>query len=604
MKQGDLVTLTIRDVGMNGEGIAGHEDGTVFVPFALPGEVVEARITYVRRGLAYADLVRVCTPSPHRVEPPCRRYMRCGGCDLMHADYAYQLQCKTRLVGTTLSKAGVLCEVEDCVPSPKPLGYRNKIMLPFGKVEGRTALGFYREGTHRLVSVRHCPLHGEWADRLIALTLRFAEAHDLSVYDSATGRGLLRHLVARRLAEHIDVTVVVNGAELPHWREYARLLADEMAPFALYVSPNMRRNNVIMGDSVHLLDGTPYTYTVGGVAFSVNPLSFLQVNDDVCALIYGAVRNAIRPHAGKVVVDAFAGVGLTGADMARRGADVYNIDIVPEAIADADRLYADNGLAAHNLCGDSAVLLPEVLDAIRDHAPTVHDMHLLRPYFDCIAEGRKTYELRLADDKRRAIRVGDLIRFDCEGDKLFCRVTSTAVYPDFRALFASLGTARTMAAEADIDAAAASMNEIYTPEKQAQYGAMAIGIEPVNLEGLSVVLDPPRKGCPAEVVQTLVRMADTDFGASVSLRHDQWPSVTLPYVEQIVYVSCNPATLARDLSQLQAAYSIRRVTPYDMFPMTRHVETLVQLSHKIPDSHIVVKVDFDKDNRGSKRIPC
>lgn len=576
MKQNDIITLQIRDVGMCGEGIASYEDYTVFVPFALPDERVEVKVDYVKRNLAYATLRRVLAPSASRVAVPCGKYGRCGGCDLMHADYGLQLEIKRKIVATALQKAKVDATVLPTVASPKRLGYRNKIALPFGMAEGRITVGFYREGTHQVVGIRQCVLHEAWAAALIEVTLRWAEQYRLQVYDSATGKGLLRHLVARHLGNHTDVTMVINADNLPFWRQYAAALGEVLPEYSLYISTNTRRNNVIMGDRVRLVAGEPYSHTIEGVSVEVNPLSFLQVNDDVCAAIYRRVREVIEPRAGKIVVDAFAGIGTLGATLAKDGADVYNIEIVPEAIEDADRLYRKNGLAGHNLCGDSAVLLPEVLRKVGQKAPAVHEMHLRRPYFEAMCAGHKRYELRLADEKRSRIALGDLIRFDCEGEALYCRVTSTAVFPDFAALFAAIGTADTVDSACTALPAAASMDEFYTSEMIERYGAMAIGVEPINIVGIYVVLDPPRKGCPEAVVQSLVSLGK-EPSADFVKQNAAWPVVTMPYVQQVVYISCNPATLARDLAILQSVYRVASVQPYDMFPQTRHVETLCLL---------------------------
>ena len=580
MKQDDVITMTIADVGYEGEGIAHADEYTVFVPFALPGEEVVAKINHVKGHLAYATLVEVKHASPNRIAPPCNRFAKCGGCDLMHADYAYQLALKRAQVATTLGKVGVTAEVKPCVPSPKQLGYRNKMSLPFGIVEGKVALGFYREGTHKLVRLTRCPLHEDWAEVIIRATLQFAETYALSVYDSRTGKGLLRHLVVRKLGEHLDITLVINWDKLPHWTEYVNAVHRVWPDFSLYVSPNMRHNNVIMGDKVYLRWGEPYEHVVEGVKVGVNPLSFLQVNDEVCAAIYAKVREVVDPRVGRTVVDAFAGVGTLGASFAKAGADVYNIEIVPEAIEDADRLAKANGIAEHNICGDSARVLPALLQDLTGGTPKVHEMGLQYPYMAAIAEGRKTYELRLLDEKRQAVSIGDLIRFECvEGKALYCRVTDKLIYPDFTALFAALGTEQTCAEALRVQDAADSMASIYPPERQAQYAAVAIAVRPVNVEGVTVVLDPPRKGCK-EVAETLADLHPQEKGLSMALSHPLWDTVKLPIVDRIVYVSCNPATLARDLATLQRAYVIDDVQPYDMFPQTHHVETVCLLTKK------------------------
>lgn len=449
MKVNDKLTVTIDDQGIDGEGIAHSEGCVIFVPFALVGDTVEVKVVHCKGTLVYAELCRVVQKSPYRITPVCNQFGRCGGCDWLQAQYEYQLTCKRHNVAVTLSKAGVTAEVLPCVPSPDVLGYRNKIALPFGVVGGKVSVGFFCKGTHRVVSINRCPLHGEWATALIAVVLEWARDNRLTVYDSATGKGVLRHVVARKLEGHWAVTMVVNAQALPAAGDLAKRLQTVHDDWSLYCSPNTRRNNVILGDSVFLVAGKPRPIDMDGVQVEVNPLSFVQVNDGIRRQLYGAVRQVIGDTADSAVIDAFAGVGVLGASLAKNGAEVYNIEIVPQAVEDANRLVRQNGLQdrVHNLCGDSAVLLPKVLDKLAN---------------------------------RRCV----------------------------------------------------------------------------------VVLDPPRKGCPPAVVECLTKPEQANRIAT------------------LVYISCNPATLARDLAALGQAYDIESVQPWDMFPQTANVETLCVLRQK------------------------
>ena len=451
-------TVTVRDLGSGGEGIAAlGEAYTVFVPFALEGETVRIRVNHVRRNLVFADLLSVEVPSPLRVRPVCYRFGKCGGCDLMHVSYDAQLLAKHKALTVTLAKAGITAPVDPVVPSPEPLGYRNKLQLPFGIVEGRTVLGFFQEKTHRVVPIKKCFLHKEWAETLIAVTLEFVKEKGYTVYDERTGKGLLRHLVARMLQGALCVTLVVNGTPPKDLKQLHTALKERFDSVSLWVSVNRNRNNVIFGDPPVPVVYERQTVTEEGIALELHPLSFFQVNDGVRSLLTQAVSRAIPPSAP--VIDAYSGVGLLGAVLAKNGHPIVNIEIVPEAIADAEKLYRDNGVAqnATHIAGDAAAELPKVLAELK-----------------------------------------------------------------------------------------------------------ASAVPPV------IVLDPPRKGLDSAVVSTLNALTGSN----------------------LIYISCNPATLARDLNLLSAHYTVTRITPFDMFPMTKHVETLVLLSHKEPDSHISVNIEF------------
>lgn len=447
LKQDDILDLVIDGYGMDGEGVAHADDNVIFVPFAMMGERVKAKVTYVKRNLVFCELKEVLKPSPLRVKPDCNRFPRCGGCDVLHVAYEEQLRIKKENVVSLFRKnVGFVPEIENVVPSPKKLAYRNKIQLPFGTVNGKVAVGFFRENSHKIVSITKCFLHGEWVETLIDVFLRYAEKYNVKAYDEYAKQGILRHLVARYIDGKYCIVVVTDNCPLPREKELVAMLDEKLGErYSLYYSPKAERNNVIMGKTVVPIKERPFSIDVLGIKVSLNPFSFLQLNDDVRDLIYTAVADSIPD--GGIVIDAYAGVGILGATLAKRGARVYNIEIVPEATADGNVLAKENGLEDRvtNLNGDAAVLLPKLLD-----------------------------ELNIST--------------------------------------------------------------------------------PVN-----VILDPPRKGISTEVVDALNKL-------------------TCPV--NLIYISCNPATLTRDLKLLSASYSIEKVTPYDMFPQTKHVETLVCLKRR------------------------
>ncbi len=450
LKQDDVLLLTIDSYGMDGEGVAHADDNVIFVPFAMKGEKVRAKVTYVKRNLVFCELKEVVKPSPLRVYPDCNRFPRCGGCDVLHIDYAEQLRIKKDNIATLFRKnVGYEPQIDDVVPSPKQLSYRNKIQLPFGTVNGKTAVGFFRENSHKIVSITKCFLHGEWVEKLISVFLLYAERFSVAAYNEETKKGVLRHLVTRCIDGQYCIVVVTNNCPLPHVSELLTMLTGEIGEdFSLYYSPKAEHNNVIMGKTVVPVKSRPFFIDVLGVKVSLNPYSFLQLNDDVRDLIYTAVAEAIPD--GSTVIDAYAGVGILGATLVRRGARVYNIEIVPEATADGNVLAKENGLTDKitNINGDAAVLLPELLKKLNPDKP---------------------------------------------------------VY---------------------------------------------------------IILDPPRKGVSTEVVDAL-------------------NALSCPV--KLFYISCNPATLTRDLKLLSEGYEIETVTPYDMFPQTKHVETLVCLSREDQD---------------------
>lgn len=450
-KQGDLIEVEISDNGMAGEGIAHYGEYTVFVPFCIKGETVRAQITYVKRNTAFAELKKVILPSPDRANPPCNRFTRCGGCGLMHLAYSLQLEIKRNNVRALFRKNAFReVETEETVPCSREFGYRNNIRIPFGTVNGRTALGFYRPDSHKIVSVTKCFLHGKWAEILIGIFLDYAEKFNVKAYDEKTDNGFLKHLVARYSDGRINIVVVTADANLPHADYLLSRLEKAFEKFSLYQSIKPERTNVVLGKALIPIKPGAFEIDALGIKAEINPFSFLQPNDEIRDKIYLKIAGEIAEKHNPTIIDAYAGIGILGAVLSRYASRVYNIEIVKEARSDAEKIVARNNLSdkVTNILGDAKTELPALIN-----------------------------------------RLSGTLNGDNE---------------------------------------------------------------------LIIILDPPRKG----IDESLAAYLDS-----------------LPFPHTLYYISCNPATLTRDINLL-ASYSIDYVIPYDMFPQTKHVETLVLLRTK------------------------
>ncbi|MBV9488775.1 MAG: class I SAM-dependent RNA methyltransferase [Verrucomicrobia bacterium] len=165
-----LITVALEDVAFGGDGVARHRNQVTFVPFTITSETVEARVVERRRHFQRATLVRVLTPSPHRVEPPCPYFGRCGGCAYQHIDYGHQLEVKRAQVAQTLRRLGHLHDapVRPVIPSPQPFGYRNRITVHAGD----DAIGFFAVRSHRVLDVVRCPLATDAVNEKLAAVRR------------------------------------------------------------------------------------------------------------------------------------------------------------------------------------------------------------------------------------------------------------------------------------------------------------------------------------------------------------------------------------------------------------------------------------------------
>ncbi len=352
MQKNDIVTLTAQAVGTQGEGIAKLDGMTVFVPYLLPGERAAVKILKVKGNIAYGKIEELITPAEERVRPLCPVFGRCGGCQFQHLRYRDQLKFKTALLKDTLRKiGGITSPVLPCERSDREYGYRNKLSLPVGRVNGENVVGFYAERSHRIVPTDVCPIHPAWSEQVIAALKNFMEKCGLDGYDEQTGKGQIRHLVVRELRKKYIVTLVVTDPVLNGIDYFAFLLTGIFPEFSLFLNVNDRDTNVIFGERfLHVRGKETYECTDGGIVFEAGPNTFVQVNDGVRGRMYD---KAVELAGEGPVVDCYAGGGLLTALLARQYGRAYGIEIVPEASACADALSAKNRLQEQmtNICG-------------------------------------------------------------------------------------------------------------------------------------------------------------------------------------------------------------------------------------------------------------
>jgi len=473
VRKNDEVTLDIIGLTQDGEGVGRADGFTLFVQGALPGERVKAKVLKVKKQYGYAKMLELLQASPDRVEAPCPIYRQCGGCQLQHMDYAAQLAWKRQHVIDSLTRIGKLrvadaageaeaagdaggaggvvadgVVVHPTIGMDEPWRYRNKAQVPIGMAQadmadgaaGSLIGGFYARGSHRIIDMDACVIQHERNDEAVRLVKALGTRLGIRAYDETTGRGLLRHVVVRTgfATGETMVCLVTNGTRIPRVDELVEGIRRALPDVRSIVqNVNTRNTNVIFGDETRVLWGSDVIHDeLDGIRFAISARSFYQVNPVQTVALY---RKAVE-YAGltgrETVIDAYCGIGTISLFLARRAGKVYGVESVPEAVEDARRNAALNGIA------------------------------------------NASFEVGLAEE----------------------------VIPRWR----EAGVA------ADV-----------------------------------IVVDPPRKGCDAQLLDTIVRMRP----------------------KRVVYVSCNPATLARDLAVLEAGgFRTVEVQPVDMFPHTGHVE--------------------------------
>ncbi|WP_258313481.1 23S rRNA (uracil(1939)-C(5))-methyltransferase RlmD [Paenibacillus sp. tmac-D7] len=446
-------------LGHDGEGVGRVNGFTLFVQGALPGEKVRVKVVKLKKQYGYAKLLDILEPSADRVDAPCPIYKQCGGCQLQHMSYEAQLRWKRQLVADNLERIGKLAVagpgdaagegilVHPTIGMDDPWRYRNKAQVPIGHggpdMEGGLIAGFYAQGSHRIIDMEACLIQHEQNDDVVRAVKRVAGELGIRAYNEETGRGMLRHVVARYgfNTGEIMVVLITNGESIPHRDELVGLIREAVPGVtSICQNVNTQQTNVIFGDRTLVLWGRDVIYdTIGDVRFAISARSFYQVNPVQTEVLYRKALDFAALTGEEVVIDAYCGIGTISLFLAQRARNVYGVEIVGEAIDDARANAALNGIR----------------------------------------------------------------------------------------------------------------------NVQFETGAAEVVIPAWRQQGIApdvIVVDPPRKGCDAALLETILEMRP----------------------ERVVYVSCNPSTLARDLRVLEdGGYRTVEVQPVDMFPHTVHVECVI-----------------------------
>jgi len=366
LKRGQVVTVPIRRLGINGEGVGHVKRQVVFVDGALPGETVRARVTEIHPSFARAQLISVHAPSPDRVMPSCAVYDRCGGCQVQHLSYAGQLAAKKEIVREAFARYTGLTDppIRDCIGMDNPWAYRNKAQLQAVWRNGRLEVGLYEPGSHRLVALEDCPVTHPRVNEMIRAARQTLEELGIPPYDERTRTGVVRTLVARvgMATGEGQLTFVTRTDRLPR----ADALVERLRGRLPYVTSIMQNINpgktpLIFGEVTRCLWGkTHIEERLGSVRFSLSPRAFFQLNPEQTVKLYNVVREAAALTGTERVVDAYCGVGTIALWLAPHAREVRGMDVIPEAIDDARRNAEVNGLSNVRFAvGRAEDLLPQ-----------------------------------------------------------------------------------------------------------------------------------------------------------------------------------------------------------------------------------------------------
>lgn len=462
-----LEKVTITDVAAEGKAVAKVNELVIFVPYVVPGDVVDLQVKRKKNHYAEAVAVKFHEKSPLRTEPFCSHFGVCGGCKWQCLSYEEQLKYKQKQVFDNLTRIGKveLPEFRPILGSEKTRFYRNKLEFTFSnkrwlteeevkqdvKYDQMNAVGFHIPGAFdKVLAIDKCWLQDDISNQIRNAVRDYAYAHNLPFFDLRTQEGLLRNIMIRTSSTGELMVVlqckVTDDEGRRKMEEILQFMADSFPQITslMYVINN-KCNDTIGDLDVEVFKGNDHIFEeMEGLRFKVGPKSFYQTNSEQAYNLYKVAREFAGLTGNELVYDLYTGTGTIANFVARQARKVVGIEYVPEAIEDAKVNSALNG------------------------------------------------------------------------------IDNTLFY-------------------------AGDMKDILTNDFIAEHGRPDV-----------IITDPPRAGMHNDVIDVILAAEP----------------------KRIVYVSCNPATQARDLQLLDGKYKVTAVQPVDMFPHTHHVENVVQLERR------------------------
>jgi len=363
---GQQMTLTIKSLGINGEGIGYFKRKIVFVDKALPGEVVQAEVTEAKEKFAVARLLRVVEKSPARIEPLCPLYEECGGCSLQHMDYQAQLASKQELVIESLRKYARLENppVAPTIGMDNPWGYRNKAQFQVGRQNGKLVAGLYQTGSHQLIDLETCHVQHKATTAIVRTAKAILEELGISAYEERKRTGVIRTVVARVAfaTGETQLTLVTATPEIPRVKELILELRTRLPELVSIVQNiNPKKTSVVFGDTTRELWGRPsIAEKLGELSFDLSARAFFQLNPEQTKKLYDQVKTATGLKGTELVLDLYCGTGTIGLWLAPFAREIRGIEMIPEAVEDARRNALRNGADNASFhVGKAEVLMPK-----------------------------------------------------------------------------------------------------------------------------------------------------------------------------------------------------------------------------------------------------
>ncbi|WP_407656424.1 23S rRNA (uracil(1939)-C(5))-methyltransferase RlmD [Massilibacterium senegalense] len=360
------VLVTIKRLGINGEGVGFYKKKIIFIPGALPNEEVFVRITKEHPKFLEGELVRVKTKSNERIKPACAIYEKCGGCQLQHMTYAAQLKAKKDIVKQAFERYTSIknLPIHDTIGMDEPWNYRNKSQLQIGEKKGNYMAGLYAAKSHQLIELTNCPVQHPDTNKVTEKVKRILQQLRIPVYKERTHSGIVRTVVVRTsfYTKEVQVVIVTATKILPKKEQIITEITRQLPNVTSIVQNiNTEKTSVIFGNETIVLAGNEtITEKLGSFSFDLSARAFFQLNPVQTVTLYNEAKKAAQLTGNEKVVDAYCGVGTIGLWLADGAKEVRGMDVIKESVMDAQENMKKHGVAhATYVVGKAETWLPK-----------------------------------------------------------------------------------------------------------------------------------------------------------------------------------------------------------------------------------------------------
>lgn len=338
---GQIIEVDVIDVNYEGKGVAKIDDFVVFVEGAIDGDFVKVKIAKKKKKYAVGEIIKIIKKSKHRIDSPCKFFVQCGGCQLMHMDYEKQLKYKKNRVINEFKRASVNIEetiVSDTIGMEEPFRYRNKTAFSVTKKNNEIVIGPYEERTYKTVPISGCMLQSKQADEILGFLKDAMTRYNIDPYDKKTGKGIIRNIVIRSNNKNeIMLIIVTNGENFPNKNAIIKELILKVDKIKTVIQNiNNKKTNLIMSNKNIVLYGEgTIKDTIDNLEFTISPNTFFQINQIQTQKLYETALKFAEVNSNNICLDLYCGIGTISLMAAKYAKKVYGVEIVEQSIVNA-----------------------------------------------------------------------------------------------------------------------------------------------------------------------------------------------------------------------------------------------------------------------------